>query len=159
MIWSRKSINIKQNPRIQKLQIHKSINKKKKLHSRNYKSINQKNPNKSKSSNINPKKKQKRERKRAGKKRKRIHRRRLLEPFDDGTEELEEDRWFWVLIFEFGWSCHKKIQKKKKNCFLFVQNGPILHLLGLHFIFLETVSFWGLFGQKIKNMSTRWHDS
>ena len=105
MIWPSKSINIKQNSQSQKLQIHKSINKKniyipEITNPSIKKKKKKKNPNKSKSSNINPKKKRKSERKRAGKKRKRIHRR--LEPFDDGTEELEEDRWFWVFIFEFG---------------------------------------------------------
>ena len=148
MIWPDKSINIKQNSQSQKLQIHKSINKKKKIHSRNYKSIHKKkNPNMSKSSNINPKKKWKR----AGKKRKRIHCR--LEPFNDGTEELEEDRWFWVFIFEFGWSCHLK---SIFFSLLFGQNGAVLHLPGLYFIFIETVSFWSLFGSK-KKKSAIWH--
>ena len=55
---------------------------------------------------------------------------------------------FGFLIFEFGWSCRIKIFFFFLVCFLFGNSGAILHLSSLHFIFIETISFWGLFGKK-----------
>ena len=42
-----------------------------------------------------------------------------------------------------------------KFFFFFGQNGTVLHVSGHHFIAIETMSFWGLFGKKKKKMSAR----